>query len=286
MFGYSSHEFLSLQWRSLPYGLALLSPPSKAVNVSENTLRHLILKQINSCLYIRFEKEFDKLADSPWWHVINDDPTSVELESFSSNTRNQIRKGLKHYICRQVEIDDIALLYDVYVQTQSEYNTFEPTLSLPEFLSALNSLPDTSEFWIVIDKLTNETVGFSENYIEDYTCFYNSIWILPSAMKNYAGYTLFYEMNRHYLLSRNFKYVSDGARSLSHDTQIHSFLIQKFRFRKAYSSLSVVYVSWLSILVSIIYPFSPLISALPFTFARKISLLLYLEKISRQCRSK
>lgn len=285
MFGYSYYKYVSLHWRSLPYGLALLSPPSKAANVSETLLRYSILRQIDSCLYIRFEKNFDKLLNSPWWHVIKDDSTTVELESFGSKIRSQIRRGLKNYTCRLAKLDDIELLYDIYAQTQSEYKTFESTLSLPNFLAALHALPVTSEFWVVIDNSTGETVGFSENYIEDYTCFYNSIWILRSAMKNYAAYALFYEMNRHYLLLRKFKYVSDGARSLSHDTQIHSFLIRKFGFRKAYSTLSVVYVRWLSILVTLIYPFSSFISSLPFTFARKLTLLLLLEKISRQCRS-
>ena len=42
---------------------------------------------------------------------------------------------------------------------------------------------------------------------------------------------------KQYLNENNFRYVNDGAKSMSHDTNIQEFLIKKFKFRKAYCQL-------------------------------------------------
>jgi hypothetical protein len=90
-------------------------------------------------------------------------------------------------------------------------------------------------------------------------------------------------MNRHYLEERKFRYVSDGARSLSHDTQIHDFLESKFGFRKAYARLHVVYAPWLDASVAAAFPFRNLIKKMPFSPFKKASILLKQEEIRREC---
>ena len=152
-----------------------------------------------------------------------------------------------------------------------------------QFNSAIDSLPCTTEFWVVLRISTGEIAGFSENYIEDSTCFYNSVWFGPAFLKDYCGYALFYDMNRYYLGELGFKYVSDGARSISHSTEIHDFLISKFHFRKAYSRLCVEYVIWLRSLLIALAPFSPLISKVSLTPFQKLTTLLTLESIRREC---
>ena len=141
------------------------------------------------------------------------------------------------------------------------------------------------KFWVAIDSKMGVPVGFCENYIESSTCFYNSAWFLPSALKNYVSYALFYDMNKHYLGDRGFRYVSDGARCLSHSTNIHNFLLTKFRFRKAYASLNVSYVLWLHILIFLLFPFRGILSYFSFSFTNKLSILLSMEAIRRSCKN-
>jgi len=147
-------------------------------------------------------------------------------------------------------------------------------------------LPSETEFWAVRDKNNNELVAFSENMVRDNACFYNTIWFQPKALQTYAGYVLFSEMNKYYLNDRGLKYVSDGARNISHQTNIHEFLQQKFGFRKAYSSLRVRYFPSVKFLIFVIYPFRRWFANRSFGIFQKIAVLLKQESIRRSCLEK
>ena len=88
-------------------------------------------------------------------------------------------------------------------------------------------------------------------------------------------------MNQHYLNERKFRYVNDGARSISHETNIQEFLIKKFKFRRAYCKLHIIYSPKIRLVLSIIYPFRSIISLLKFGPFVKINILIYQEKIRR-----
>ena len=57
-------------------------------------------------------------------------------------------------------------------------------------------------------------------------------------------------MNKYYLNENNFKYVNNGTRSISHQTNIHDFLIDKFKFRKAYCKMEIEYAPFFKILIN------------------------------------
>ena len=111
------------------------------------------------------------------------------------------------------------------------------------------------------------------------------MWLEPESMAKFSGYLLFHEMELHYLKKRGFKYISDGARSLSHDTNIHDFLIRKFNFRKAYANLHVVYTPWLGLAVKLAFPLRHWIDAVPLGPSKKAGILLKQESIRRECEA-
>ncbi len=88
-------------------------------------------------------------------------------------------------------------------------------------------------------------------------------------------------MNKYYLNEKNFLYVSDGARSLSHQTNIQDFLIRKFRFRKAYCRLHIVYRKDIEFLVNVLYPLKNIIYKSNNKILQKIGVLLKHEEIRR-----
>ena len=69
--------------------------------------------------------------------------------------------------------------------------------------------------------------------VNDY-CDYSTTKFHPDYLKLRPSEALICTMNQHYLNERNFRYVNDGARSYFYKTNIQSYLIQKFKFRKAY----------------------------------------------------
>lgn len=280
MIGYRSTVINGVRWRENQGGLLPLSPPNMLANVCKKDAQNFLRKE--KSLFVRWESEFDQDIPAPWWHIIKDG--SASLMDLSSNTRSKVRRGIKAFNCNPISKEVVLTKgYDVYKAAFCRYNTHEEEYSEKEFHNAVQFLPDKTEFWGVWNKNTNDLMAFSENYVEDKYCFYNTIWFNPLGLRKYSSYALFYEMNRYYLEERGFRYVSDGARNLSHQTEIHNFLKSKFGFREAYAKLHVVYVPWLFLSVSAAYPFRNLIKKIPWSLCKKAYILLKQEEIRRKC---
>ncbi|MGM0564429.1 MAG: hypothetical protein ACQES2_08865 [Pseudomonadota bacterium] len=280
MIGYKHSLQCGVNWRDNQGGLFPLSPPVLFSAVTADEARQVMKSA--SALFIRWESGFDCEMELPWWHIIKD--AGSELSDLSGNTRSKVRRGLKVYSCVPISRDDVLKEgYEVYKQAFSRYKTHEMQYSHKDFTQVVKALPAQAEFWGVRDKTSGGLVAFSENYVEAGSCFYNTIWFDPSSLKKYSSYALFYEMNRHYLKERGFGYVSDGARNLSHATEIHDFLVAKFGFRKAYANLHVVYTPWLGLAVKLAFPLRHWIDAVPLGPFKKAGILLKQEAIRRQC---
>lgn len=282
MIGYEYFKDGSFFWRKHFRSLIPLSMPHIDPALSMLDAKKLLKE--NRALFIRWDTFFDNLVETNWWHVIKDE--KEDITKLKKKARNQVRRGNKEFEIRLSKRDIIKNAYSIYRIAFETYNTIETSLTRNEFQKSINNLPKETEFWGVFDKSTDKLVGFSENLVIDNACFYMSIWILPEAMRRYASYTLFHEMNKYYLNDCQLRYVSDGARSISHDTNVHDFLQSKFGFRKAYSKLNVVYSDRFGFLIFMTYPFRRIINILPGTFFQKVSILLFQEEIRRSCESK
>jgi len=283
MIGYKFFKINGYYWRKHLSSLIPLSMPHVECDLSVANAKK-ILKQ-NNVHFIRWDTNFDSAGPAMWWHVIKDE--KEDIAKLPKKARNQVRRGLKEF---KVQVSNRGLIvsqgYTVYKETFKTYNTIENPYSKLEFQDAILTMPVETEFWSVEDKNNGDFVGFSENLVRDGACFYMSIWILPEAMKCYASYALFYEMNKYYLNDTKLKYVSDGSRSISHNTNVHDFLISKFGFRKAYSTLNVAYSNVLYFFIFLFFPFRQSIKKLPWRLFQKISIVLSQEEIRRSCKGK
>ena len=95
MIGYSYFTFSNINWRSLPYGLSLISPPRITKDFTCDNAKTILSK--SSAFYIRWESNFDKKEKSCWWHIIKEAKSGTDIYSYSSKTRNQVRRGLKNF---------------------------------------------------------------------------------------------------------------------------------------------------------------------------------------------
>jgi hypothetical protein len=248
--------------------------------MSESRARSILFE--HGGYFIRWESAFDRLKDGSWWHIIKTDREDFNI--LGKKTRNQIRRAAKRYIARPSSRNEILEKgYQIYLAAYSRYVTFEHVMDEHTFRKSVAALPDETEFWVIDEIQSGEIVAFSENLVRDNACFYLSMWICPESLKNYASYLLFHEMNKHYLNQKGLMYVSDGARNISHSTGIHDFLVNKFRFRRAYATLHVVYAKWLHPVVYLLYPFRRVIDKIALPFTQKIAVLLEHEKIRREC---
>lgn len=268
------------RWRLSQQGLFPLSPPQRTV-VNEPPLPSKLMKE-NNALYMRWETDFDTEEVTPWWYVISD--RCLDLSDLSKNTRSKVRRGMKNFYCeilsRGVILDEG---YKVYCEAFTRYDTHEEQYSEKHFIDAVLAMPDNTEFWGVREKSGGRLVAFSENYVEDDVCFCNTIWFDPAALKEYSSYVFFFELGVYYLDERGFRYISDGARSISHATNIHEFLQSKFGFRKAYAFLNVRYRPLLGLCVAALFHLRKTIPLLPFKKIKILAILLEQERIHREC---
>ena len=267
-------------WRDNQGVLMPLSPPSELSNLNFQDASEIL--ENSSSFLLRWESNFDSQHPTHWWHVIKSDHS--DLSSLKKKTRYEVRKGLDAFCCEKVTKEVILTYgYFIYKKAFKRYNTHETLYSKEKFDSEIRNLPDDFfEFWIVKKQIDGSPVAFAENFVINDVCFYNTIWFDPDSLKSGVSYALFFEMNRHYLADRSFKYVSDGARSLSHSTAIHDFLISKFGFRKAFATLNIAYKPWFKFLLLAIYPFRQIICKLSFGFSKKACVVLLQEEIYRK----
>ena len=207
--------------------------------------------------FVRNTYNFDKLEPSSFWYVIKD--SFGGLEELSSKKRNQVKKSLRTYDFLLIN-SEIMLKngLDVENRAHAHYAVKASQMTEDEFVSRLNREQKEGgyEYWGIFKKDTQELVGFSINKVKYGYCFYEYIRIVPECLGNtYPYYGLFYSMNQYYLEQNNLKFVSDGSRSITEHSNIQPFLIDTFKFRKAYCDLQVKYKWWLSFWVYILFPF-------------------------------
>lgn len=265
-------------WRLNQGSLVPLSPPDLMPSMVRS-YRDSLLRESGAWL-LRYESAFDLDVESSWWHVIKDKTDT--MESLPKKTRYAIRKAQKSFDAMAIDRGVIVEKgYSVYQSAYQRYETHEPIFNEDSFKQAVRALPEETEFWGIFDKLTGELVAFAENYINSETCFFVTMWISPSSMNRFSGYLLFFAMEQFYLGKMGLRYISDGARSISHMTNVHDFLIKKFKYRKAYAYLHIEYVAWFGWIVRVFYPFRSIIERSSKPFLRKVAIVLRQESLRR-----
>jgi len=280
MMGYVWFEEQDFAWRRHHGTLIPIAMPHVEPHIRK---RDALLKMFKyGGLLIRWDEEFDSGSTGNWWHVIRTSP--LPMEELSANTRSKIRRGMKRLDTVRLGAEEVAKRgYDAYRSAYERYTSFEKPMGQTAFRQAIRALPEFTEFIGVAEKSTGDLVGFSENVVRDDACFFNSLWFSPRGLRSYASYVLLYAMTNYYIADRGLAYVSDGARNISHETGIHEFLQEKFRFRKAYSNLRVIYAPGVGLTVRVLYPFRHLIDKPQTGFGKRLAVLLRQEEIRRSC---
>jgi hypothetical protein len=279
-------NYKNIEWKS--YHGALLPKTAPHIKIDLTNQEQKELLKLSNAYFLRYISNWDMEQESEFWYVIKD--SQEDLMSYKGNHRNQIKKGLKNCIVKKVSNNIIANDgYDVYKKAFLNYVTGAILTTKDNFKkSILNS--KEYDFWAVFENIEDKTGGvgkmiaYSQNIIESNSVNYSTIKFHPDYLKLYPSYALFFEMNKYYVNEQNFFYVNDGARSILHDTNIQSFLIQKFKFRKAYCKLNVVYRWDVRLIVILLYPFRSLIAKFKGKrVLNKLNTLLVQEDIRRDC---
>ena len=227
---------------------------------------------------IRNTYDFDTKDETSFWFVIKD--KLEDISELPSSTRKKIRRALKTYNFRRCAIEDLGkVAYDIIRSAEESYKVRCRPTSTDDFKTLINEYKsqDNRDYWCIENKSDGSIVGFSVNTIKSDSCEYDNAKCMAKSLHDstYPYYGLFYEMNRHYLGERKFKYVSDGSRSITEHSNIQQFLMYNFRFRKAYCKLRVFYKMWFCVVIKVLFPFR---NVIPF---RNVRAVLKMEEYSR-----
>lgn len=212
--------------------------------------------------FARWNSSFGQNDEASWWYVVRQAPYS--MQQCSKKTRSNIRRAIKNLIVRPVSLDEMQEQgYAVCEAAVVRYGNSSFLPSRAEFsrrLTAAGAFYGTVEYVGVF--VEEKMIAFSENHIQDNAVFWESIWYDPEYLRLGSSYALIHFMLEYYLNTRNMKHVSDGCRSLYHETNFQDFLIRRFGFEKFYSKLELVYSPWFYFIVSLLYPFRCVLDAL------------------------
>ena len=222
--------------------------------------------------------DFDTNVELPYYYVIKD--SFGGIEELSTKVRNQIRKSFKTYDIKRISSDEmLRVRYPVFLAALKSYKVKAKIISELDFVDSIKkgSLKGNIDYWAVYDKKTGQVVAVAINTLHGDCCEYNTMKADPQYLNStYPYYGLIFEMNRYYLDELKLLYVNDGAKSITNHSNIQTFLIDKFNFRKAYCRVQIVYQWWFKLMVVLLYPFRSLIPVL------KIRAILNIEEIRRK----
>lgn len=212
-------------------------------------------------LLARWTTDFDCGEETGWWYCIKDDP--LDISHLKYKRRRTINQGLQwvevklilpsEYAAPMAEINLAARAgYGEELDTETEREAL-----LKEFraLRSAESL-ENREYTGAFLRETGEMIGYGIYEIFDDWVSQSVIKTHPDYLKYNVNAALAYFAAERYLGEEfSIKYISNGSKNISHETNYHEYLMKYFGFRKAYCKLHIRYRFPVGLAVRILYPF-------------------------------
>ena len=237
----------------------------KNVWVNNNNIHHS--ERLNNHQYkgllkkggflVRNIYNWDKTTPGSFWYIIKD--YFGGLDELPTKVRNQVRKSLKTYDYKIVSKDwmrDNGL--SLFNKSRERFGGNKLHLNKIEWEKKIDL--EHAEYWVGFDKSSGVPSTFAINQVFNDYCSYAIMGISPDFPNStYPMYGLIFEMNHYYLERQNILFVTDGARTISSHSNIQSFLEDKFKFRKAYCDMQLIYRPLFGLIIKMLFPFRKII---------------------------
>lgn len=229
--------------------------------------------------FLRFASGPQKEA-TEWWYTVCD---SYDPQRLSSNTRSKINRS--DHSCEVVPVEARWLSmhgYECYSSAFGRYRNAKPVSSVDYHDMIIRTIDGPFEYWAVF--VDGNLAGYCQCIVDADHVVTNVFKFHPAFLKKYSSYALITSLIRHYLLDKGLP-LSNGSRSVAHDTSFQEFLM-KLGFEKLFCSLNIAYQPWLGAAVNALYPARKLIGRIPSKGPfHKLQSLLYQEELRRACRA-
>lgn len=220
----------------------------------------------------RWTSQFDCENETQWWYIILDHP--FYLDNIKAKHRYQIKQGLKNFCVRQIDFEMYKkdILYILNFVRQQEYKRRK-----------IYDLPEPADNEIYLGAFTMDTgklVGYAtliehEEYIE-----FSVLKVLPEYEKKSINAAIVYNCIMRYNEKLGEIYITNGSRTINHQTMFDDYLIRMFEFRKAYCKLFIKYRWWFKGIVMVLKPWKKMVNKSQGNICRAISGILKMEEIA------
>lgn len=221
--------------------------------------------------------------ETNFWFLVKDH--FQPINELPSKIRWEINKGRGAFEASNISLDEfIEFAYEVYVDCFFDYETHISQLDKNEFYRSVVKNPGdhySHDYWGVRQIESGRFIGYAIVKKYQDSADYSSVKIPRAFLTKYAGYSLFYELNKFYLSDLRLKYVTDGSRNISHQTSIQDHLEKKHGFRKCYVNIHVVLHPLIYVVVKILSPLNGIIRKSEKKLFKKIMVAINLDKLSK-----
>lgn len=206
---------------------------------------------------------FDVDEPTEWWFTIKDD--EYDLSKLNSHDRRNVVSFKKHcYAARVNPVDYVESFFEVYKKSFSAYpEKYRPiSFDFEKFTADVHSW--NAESYRVYAAFANESnlmIGFALVTVKEKAVKMTLQKTNPEYEKYRCNAGLVDCMLNYWneKLKSGEVYITNGSRSIKHETNFNAYLEKYFGFRKAYAKLRVVYRFPFGIIVKLLKPFRKLL---------------------------
>lgn len=234
-------------------------------------------------LLARWTTDWDCGYETNWWYTIQD--TKFDIMSLHSSSRRRITQGLKYFDFIKIDPKDFANeMAHVTIEDWRTYpEKYRPTTSYDRLVQSYSMISKDVITYGAFDKEDGVLSAFQ--LIKD-----NGTWYsmeqgksLPEKQKKQVNAGLIYsyimDLSDSYITG---KYLTNGQRSISHETNFNEDLCKYYGFRKAYCRLCIAYNPKIKVFVKVLYPFRELFQKKDSNkFFHNINGIMRMEEIAR-----
>lgn len=234
---------------------------------------------------VSYTTDFDIPIETPYWHIIMDSP--FDFGKLSQGYRHKVRTAMKRCEVKRIEpADYIEELYECYHAAFKDYTMPEGEMSHEAFVHKCQTNSDR-EVWAAFSRENGILVGqmWCANHGEYCSTVMGKYH--PDYMKLRASDAIHYTILNHYLNELGQRYLTSGARNISHHTGVQDYKLTHWHFRKAFCILNMEYNPQIRWLIKCLYPLRRLFHVLNVIKPiHQLNGVLRLEEIARDCKKK
>lgn len=239
-------------------------------------------KKYKKALFLIFTSHFDCGHDTGWYYVIRDSSEN-HLNQLSPKHRKNLKRIFKFVECKMIVASDYAeRIKEIGISATKGYKNYHD-----------NQKFGYSDKRIIVgafQKNTNNLIGYSiiginRNQVsimgEKVDCDYRQLGV-SYALNDYI-------INKYLIENHNGGgvFITNGQKTIIHNSKHNQFLIDNLGFRKAYCYLHIVYRPIMKIIMPVVRLCGPVLKL--FDNCHRIHLvnaLLYMDKIVREQKIK